>query len=62
MSAHILTFHSRQADPSEQWMAFIETSKGRLGIYFSGPSEEVVKDKVRRFWRAQKIKNERGEK
>lgn len=58
MSARIITFHSRNADPDQQWMAFIETSKGRLGIWFPGATEDEVKEKVREFWKREKTKAE----
>lgn len=59
MTARIITYFSRNADPKQQWMGFIETSKGRLGIWFPGETEEEVKQKVRNFWATEKPKMER---
>lgn len=56
MSNRIVTYRSANAESASEWMAFIETVKGRLGIFFTGETEEAVKSKVRAFWAKEKAK------
>lgn len=65
MSTHILTWHSKNAPPDHAWLAYIEHGKKMIGIRFTAPTEEEVKDKVRAFWKeerekAVKLKGGRG--
>lgn len=61
MTARIVTYFSRNSDPDQQWMGFIETHKGRLGIWFPGATEEEAKAKVRDFWAKEQEKREAAE-
>lgn len=59
MSASIVTYFSKNSDPDQAWMAFIETKRGRIGVHFTANTEEAVKEKVRRFWRSEKERKSR---
>lgn len=61
MSARIITYHSLNSELDQQWMGFIETHKGRLGIWFPGATEDEVKAKVRAFWAKEREKREASE-
>lgn len=58
MTARIITYHSRNSDPNQQWMGFVEINKNRLGIWFPAPTEEEAKAKVRAFWKKEQEKKE----
>lgn len=56
MSNRIVTYFSKNSKPEHQWMGFVETIDGRLGIWFPASTEEEAKSKVKAFWAREKAK------
>lgn len=55
MSSKIITYHSANSPPEQQWLAFIHHHKeGTIGVSFFGDTEDAVKARVRKFWANEK--------
>lgn len=50
MTDKMVTYFSKNAPTGREWMGFIYLDGNRLDIYFTAPTEEEVKAKMKEFY------------
>ena len=58
MADKLVTYFSRNSPAGKEWMGFIYFDEKRLNIYFTAPTEDDVKTKMKEFYAQDKEKRD----